>query len=479
MTDDLSRMDATDQAALVRSNQASPLELVDAAIAAIEKLNPELNAVIHPLFDRARAEAAGPLPDGPFKGVPFLLKDLGAVLDGTPFSEGSAFAGDYVTRGGDQELTARFRAAGFVICGKTNTPEFGILPTTEPHRFGATRNPWDPTRTTGGSSGGSAAAVASGMVPVAHANDGGGSIRIPASACGLVGLKPTRGRVSLAPRYGDVTSGLVCEHVVSRSVRDSAAILDATSGPVPGDPYAAVAPRFGTFAEAAFRPPERLRIALMVDSPVGSVVHLDCVAAARSAAALCESLGHEVVEPKLAVDGDQLLEHFINVWSAGTAWTMLDWEERIGRLATPDDVEALTWAMVSMGRALDAGHYLKSVEELQKMGRQMAAFFDDNGVDLLLTPTLGQPPVPLGSFEPTPENPLNGLFVAGDFVPFTPVFNATGQPAISVPLSNNPDGLPIGVQFVARTGDEETLLSVAGQLEQAAPWADRVPRIHA
>jgi amidase len=478
MTDDLSRMDATAQAALVHSGAASPLELVDASIAAIEKLNPELNAVIHPLFDRARAEAAGPLPDGPFRGVPFLLKDLAAELDGAPFCEGSAFAGDYVSTG-DQELTARFRAAGFVVCGKTNTPEFGILPTTEPVRFGATRNPWDPTRTTGGSSGGSAAAVASGMVPVAHANDGGGSIRIPASACGLVGLKPTRGRVSLAPRYGDVTGGLVCEHVVSRSVRDSAAILDATSGPVPGDPYAAPAPRFGTFAEAVGRTPERLRIALLVDAPTGSAVHPDCVAAARAAAQQCESLGHEVVEPVLALDGDRVLEHFINVWAAGNAWTLLDWEERIGRSATPDDVEVLTWALVEMGRALDAGHYLKSVEELQRMARQIAGFYDDHQLDLLLTPTLAQPPLPLGSFDPTPDNPLNGLFVAGDFVPFTPVFNATGQPAISLPLIANADGLPLGVQFVARLGDEETLLSLAGQLEQAMPWADRVPQIHA
>ena len=384
-----------------------------------------------------------------------------------------------MSQGGDQELTARFRAAGFVICGKTNTPEFGILPTTEPARFGATRNPWDPTRTTGGSSGGSAAAVASGMVPAAHANDGGGSIRIPASACGLVGLKPTRGRVSLAPRYGDVTGGLVCEHVVTRSVRDSAAILDATSGPVPGDPYAAPAPRFGTFADAGARAPRPLRIALMVDAPTGSPVHADCVDAARAAAATCESLGHEVVTPTLALDGDQLLEHFINVWAAGNAWTMLDWEGRVGREATPDDVEPLTWALVSMGRALDAGRYLKSVEELQKMGRQLAAFYDDNGVDLLLTPTLAQPPLPLGSFDGGPDNPLHGLIVAGDFVPFTPVFNATGQPAISLPLSINGEGLPIGVQFVARLGDEETLLSLAGQLEQAVPWADRMPSIHA
>ena len=473
---DLAFLDATAQAELVRSGQASPTELVEAAITRIEKLDPQLNAVIHPLFDRARAEAAGTLPDGPFRGVPFLLKDFGAELAGTPFNEGTDFSGDYVSKV-DQELTKRFVRAGLVVLGKTNAPEFGILPTTEPRRFGATHNPWDPTRTPGGSSGGSAAAVASGMVPVAHANDGGGSIRIPASCCGLVGLKPSRARVSAAPQYGDLMGGLVCEHVVSRSVRDTAAVLDAVAGPMPGDPYAAPPIRGASFAAAVTTPPGRLRIALIVDGADGTPAHPDCIAAARAAAELCTSLGHEVVEASLPVDGDAFLVHFINVWAAANAWMMLDWEERMGRTAGPDDLEPLSWALVEAGRAIGADVYLKSVQALQRATRQVAEFQADH--DLLLTPTLGEPPVPLGTFDSPPEEPLTGLFRAATFVPFTPLFNVTGQPAISLPLAWNEQDLPIGIQFAAGLGHEELLLSLAGQLEQAAPWAHRIPPIHA
>src|SRR5271169_984936 len=286
MSDDTTWLDATGQAELVRTREVSPSELVAAAIARIEKLNPQLNAVIHELFERARAEAAGDLPEGPFRGVPFLLKDLGAELAGTPFNEGLAFSGDYrstVT----QTLTRRYIDAGFVICGKTNTPELGILPTTEPRRFGPTRNPWNTGHSCGGSSGGSAAAVASGMVPAAHANDGGGSIRIPASCCGLVGLKPTRGRNSLAPQYGDMMGGLVVEHVVTRSVRDSAAILDVTAGPIPGDPYWPPPLRGPSFGAAAATVPPQLRVAVMTTSPTGSEVDAECVAAVRATASLC------------------------------------------------------------------------------------------------------------------------------------------------------------------------------------------------
>ncbi|HVB91659.1 MAG TPA: amidase family protein [Acidimicrobiales bacterium] len=476
MSEDTTWMDATAQAEMVRAGTASPAELVDDAISRIEKLNPQINAVIHELFDRARAEAGGTLPDGPFRGVPLLLKDLGAELAGTPFSEGTDFAGDYrstVT----QELTARFIRAGFVICGKTNTPEFGILPTTEPRRFGATKNPWNTGHSTGGSSGGSAAAVASGMVPVAHANDGGGSIRIPASCCGLVGLKPTRARVSTAPQYGDLMGGLVAEHVVTRSVRDSAAILDVTAGPVPGDPYWAPPRRGASFAAAAGTAPGPLRVAVMTASPTGSDVHPDCVAAATAAASVCESLGHHVEEAGLAVEGDAFTAHFINVWAAGNAWTMADWEERIGRPATAGDVEPLSWALVELGRSINGGQYLKSLQELQKITRQIAEYFE--GIDVLLTPTLGEPPAPLGTFDSPPGEPLAGLFRAAAYVPFTPPFNVTGQPGISLPLHWNDAGLPVGVQFVGRFGDEETLLSLAGQLEQAVPWAARRPPLSA
>ncbi len=476
MTDDTAFLDATAQAALVRSGEVSAAELVDGAITRIEKLNPELNAVIWELFERARAEAAGPLPDGPFTGVPLLLKDLGAELEGTPFCEGTDLAGDYrstVT----QELTLRFQRAGFVICGKTNAPEFGILPTTEPRRFGATRNPWHTGHSTGGSSGGSAAAVASGMVPVAHANDGGGSIRIPASCCGLVGLKPTRARVPLGPQYGDLLAGLVCEHVVTRSVRDTAAILDAVAGPEPGDPYWAPPRRGESFAAAAATPPAPLRVAVMTASPNGSEVHADCVTAVERTAALCESLGHHVTPATLDIDGDAFTMHFINVWAAGNAWTLADWEERVGRAATEADVEPLTWALVELGRSLHAPAHLKSMQELQKLSRQVALAFE--AFDVLLTPTLGEPPAPLGTFDSPPGEPLTGLFRAAAYVPFTPPFNVTGQPGISLPLHWNDAGLPIGSQFVGRMGDEETLLALAGQLELAQPWAGRRPAVSA
>jgi amidase len=465
MSDDTAWLDATAQADLVRAGSISPAELVEGAITRIEKLNPQINAVIHELFDRARAEAVATLPDGPFRGVPLLLKDLGAELEGTPFCEGTDFAGDYrstVT----QELTQRFIAAGFVICGKTNTPEFGILPTTEPRRFGPSRNPWNTEHSTGGSSGGSAAAVASGMVPVAHANDGGGSIRIPASCCGLVGLKPTRARVSTAPQYGDLMGGLVAEHVVTRSVRDSAAILDAISGPVPGDPYWAPPRRGPSFAAA-----------VGAATPTGSEVHQDCVTAADNAAALCESLGHQVEDAALTVDGDAFTAHFINVWAAGNAWAIADWEERTGHASEEKDVEPLSWALIELGRSINSAQYLKSMQELQKITRQIAGYFE--GIDVLLTPTLGEPPAPLGTFDSPPGEPLAGLFRAAAYGPFTPPFNVTGQPGISLPLQWNGAGLPIGVQFVGRFGDEETLLSLAGQLEEATPWADRRPPVGA
>jgi amidase len=481
MSEDTAWLDATAQADLVRRGEVSAVELVEGAIARIEKLNPELNAVIHPLFDRARGEAAGrsgdgPSGDGPFRGVPFLLKDLGAELAGTPFCEGLAFAGDYHSTE-TQELTARFQRAGFVVCGKTNTPELGILPTTEPRRFGPSRNPWNLAHSTGGSSGGSAAAVASGMVPVAHANDGGGSIRIPAACCGLVGLKPTRARVSLAPQYGDLMGGLVAEHVVTRSVRDCAAILDATAGPVPGDPYWAPPLRGPSFAAAVTAAKKPLRMGVMTSSPTGSAVDRDCVLATEGAAALCRSLGHHVEVTTLEVDGDAFTEHFVNVWAGANAWAMADWEARIGRSATEDDVEPLSWALIELGRSIDAGRYLRSVQALQAMSRQIARYFEK--VDVLITPTLGEAPAPLGTFDSPPGEPLTGLFRAAAYVPFTPPFNVTGQPAISLPLHWNGEGLPIGVQFVGRFGDEETLLSLAGQLEEATPWAARRPPVSA
>jgi amidase len=271
--------------------------------------------------------------------------------------------------------------------------------------------------------------------------------------------------------------GLVAEHVVTRSVRDSAAVLDAVAGPVPGDPYWAPPRRGPSFAAAARTEPRALRVAVLTASPTGSAVHPDCVRATVQAAALCEALGHHTEPAALDVDGNAFTEHFINVWAAGNAWTLLDWERRVGRPAVEDDVEPLTWSLVQLGRSLDSGHYLRSVQELQKITRQIAEYFE--GIDVLLTPTLGEPPAPLGTFDSPPGEPLTGLFRAAAYVPFTPPFNVTGQPGISLPLHWNEDGLPIGVQFVGRFGDEETLLSLAGQLEAAAPWADRRPPISA
>jgi amidase len=476
MDADLAWLDATALAELVREGEVTATELVDGAIERIEKLNPTLNAVIFELFDRARGEASGALPDGPFRGVPFLLKDLTCELAGTPYAGGTTFSGDYRSDH-DQELARRFVAAGFVVCGKTNAPEFGILPTTEPRRFGATRNPWDVTRTTGGSSGGSGAAVAAGMVPVAHANDGGGSIRIPASCCGLFGLKPTRARNSLAPAYGDAFSGFICEHVLTRSVRDSAAVLDATHGQVPGDPYCAPPLRGASFLAATTRDPAPLRIGVVIASPTGSAVDPECVTAVEHAATLCAELGHHVDSAEIATEADSFIAHFINVWSAGNAGFLADWESRVGRPAGPDDVEPLTWALCEMGRALRADQFLASVEHLQRQTREVAATFE--AFDVVLTPTLAEPPVELGTFDSPDGEPLLGLLRAAAFVPFTPVFNVTGQPAASLPLWTSRSGLPVGVQAVGRFGDEETLIALAAQLERAAPWSQRRPPLSA
>ncbi|MGQ0432585.1 MAG: amidase [Microthrixaceae bacterium] len=480
MTDELSNLDATAQAALVASGQVSPGELIEAAVERIERVNPHLNAVITPLFDSARAQAAAELPPGPFRGVPFLLKDLSCHSAGDPFHEGMAFLKERGwTEAEDTALAKRFRAAGLVVVGKTNTPELGILPTTEPAAYGATRNPWDPSRSTGGSSGGSAAAVAAGLVPIAHANDGGGSIRIPASECGLVGLKPTRGRVSSGPEFGDVMGGLTCEHVVTRSVRDTAAILDATHGMEPGDPFTAPTPA-RPYLDEVGADPGSLRIGLMVAAPLGQVtVHADCVEAAEAAGRLLEGLGHlvEVSHPK-ALDDPDFAGHFITNWAAGAAWNLDYWSRRTGVEITADDVEPLTWALADVGRASTAAQWLSAREWLQVNSRELASWWTD-GFDLLLTPTIAEPPPPLGTFDSPVDNPLHGLFRAAEVVPFTPPFNVSGQPAISLTLHWNADGLPIGVQLVAPFGREDVLLRVAAQLEVAHPWAGRRPAVHA
>jgi amidase len=471
-------LDATAQADLVRRKVASPLELVDAAIERAEKVNGELNAIIHPLYEQARERAKGTLPDGPFRGVPIVFKDLMCGVEGDPHHEGMQFLKDAGYRSPHNDnLATRFLDAGFVCIGRTNTPELGLVPTTEPLAYGPSRNPWDTSRTTGGSSGGSAAAVAAGVTPVGHANDGGGSIRIPASCCGLVGLKPSRGRTSLGPDFDTMSNLLVVELCVSRSVRDTAAVLDAVWQRFPGDTVGAPPPT-RPFVDELRADPGRLRIGILTHNPLGTgAVELDCVTAAEAAGELLESLGHSLDHeyPKAIAD-EGLVGHFTTLWAAQLLHDLHYWERRVGRPVTERDVEPLTWALAEMGRATSGLQVLQAYHALNDFTVATAPWWEE--YDLLLTPTLGQAPVALGTFH-TPDEPFLGFVRAADFVPFTPPFNITGQPAISLPLHMNAQGLPIGVQLVAAYGREDLLLRVASQLEEARPWADRRPAVHA
>jgi amidase len=472
-------LDATAQAELVRNGDATPAELVDEAINRIEKLNGELNAVIHPLFDKAREQARGPLPDGPFRGVPLVLKDLLASVEGDPIHEGMAFLKNANWRADQTDaLAQKYLDAGFIVVGRTNTPELGLVPTTEPLAYGPTCNPWDTSRTTGGSSGGSAAAVASGMVAVGHANDGGGSIRIPASCCGLVGLKPSRGRTSLMPDFSILDDLLTAELCVTRTVRDTAAVLDAVSGAALGDTVAAPPPA-RPYVQEVGADPGKLRIGMLVHNPLDTgEIHPDCVKAARDAATLLESLGHTVEEAFPANLADPaIVNHFTALWASNLVYNIRYWEKKIGREITPDDVEPLTWTLTELGKTISAPDYIEAEHAAIELGRGAEAWFA-SGYDLMLTPTLGEPPVTLGTFQ-TPDEPMLGFMRAATFVPFTPLNNMTGTPAISLPLAWNGDNLPIGVQLQSAYGREDLLLRVAAQLEQTQPWADRRPPVHA
>ncbi|MBW2428742.1 MAG: amidase [Deltaproteobacteria bacterium] len=467
--DNLAFLDATAQAELVRNKQLQPIELVEAAIERIERLNPTLNAVITPMYDLARGQATGKLPQGPFRGVPFLLKDILASYAGVRMAMGSKLLQNFVPDH-DSELVVRLKRAGLIILGKTNLPEFGILPTTEPELFGACRNPWNIDRTTGGSSGGSAAAVAAGMVPMAHANDGGGSIRIPAACCGVFGLKPTRARNPLGPDFGDVISGLVVEHAVTRSVRDSAALLDATAGPDVGDPYWAPPPE-RPFLDEIGADPGKLKIAFATRAATDVRVHADCGRAVEAAAGLCADLGHEVEEAALSINAEMAKYAFSVLWSAGTGSTL----KLLG--STKEQVEPLTWALKEMSDNFSASDYIHALQTLQTISRHVARFFLD--YDVLLTPTVAEPPVLLGTFDSAPDNPLQGFERSASFACFTPLCNMTGQPGMSLPLFWNEDDLPVGTHFTGRFGDEATLFRLAAQLEEARPWADRRPPVSA
>jgi amidase len=478
MTEDLAWIDACGQAALVRSGDVEPIELVDAAIARIEKLNPELNAVITPLFDEARRAATSPeLPDGPFRGVPFLLKDLGACQAGMPQFRGNKALRDagYVCPA-DTPLGRRFRDAGLIALGKTNTPELGCQSTTQPLAFGPTRNPWDVTRSTAGSSGGSAAAVVSGMVSIAHANDGGGSIRLPAAWCGLVGLKPSRGRVSLGPEMALAQN--VAELAVTRTVRDAAAILDAVRGNEPGDLFLCPAPE-RRYVEELGRDPGRLRIGIHTELGSGSVDN-ECIAGAEAAGRLLESLGHIVERACPAAFMEPAMEIDLAMRTAvfGIRQQVAEIGTLLGRDVTEDDVEPFLWQISQRPLDATAADLVKARVAQQAWTERMARWWAD-GFDLLLTPTAFEPPATLEELTPPVGAEGTLAFRIQHHCGFTMPFNATGQPAISLPLHRTPDGLPVGIQLVAAMGREDVLIRVASQLEQAASWVHLRPAVSA
>ena len=458
-------------AELARNGEVTAEEILSAAVERMEARNPKLNAVVRPMIDEAHQTLAAGVPDGPFAGVPFLLKDLGVFYGGVPTTNGSRLFADFIPDH-DSTLVERFRAAGLVIMGKTNTPEMGISASTEPVLHGPTHNPWAAGHSPGGSSGGAAAAVSARILPMAHATDGGGSIRIPAANCGLFGLKPTRARNPTGPDLGEGWSGFSCGHAVTRSVRDSAALLDATSGPAPGDPYWAPVPE-GRFVDAVGADPGRLRIAFSTAAPNGVPVHPDCVRAAEQAAALCEDLGHVVEDAAPALDMELAIATMRVIWSSNL-WVGLNLRcQALGHETDGSNVERITWLLAQEGRAKSATDYARALQIIHKTGRDFAAFFET--YDVALTPTMAQPPWPFGTIDMMGDD-LEAYFdTLFSHMPATAQFNMTGQPAASVPLYWNDAGLPIGVQFAGRFGDEATLFKLSAQLEQARPWAERKP----
>lgn len=486
------RYDALGLAELVRTGQITPSELVEAAIERIEAHNPALNAVIVKLYEQARLAARGPVSGGPFGGVPFLVKDLLSTIEGVPTACGTKLLKNLPVPH-DSELMVRWKRAGLIPLGKTNTPEFGLTPYTEPLTFGPSRNPWDKTRTPGGSSGGSAAAVATRMVPLATGGDGGGSIRIPASACGLFGLKPTRGRTPTGPDFGEAWHGFAIEHALTRSVRDSAALLDATQGADLGAPYAS--PAYDRpFLNEVSTAPGRLRIAFTGKPFLGKVVDPEVLAALERTVRLLKELGHEVVEATPEIDNEAFSLAFITILAAELRADIEAVSQAAGQKVSVKNFDPASFGLGMLGKALSAQDYASASRYLQGASRSIARFF--GGWDLLLTPTLASLPPLIGALQPSAAEKtlirLVGSFDGGGllkalgiikplaaqtfaFIPWTPVFNVTGQPAMSVPLETSSTGMPIGLHFVGRFGDEATLFRLAAQLEQARPWADKVP----
>jgi len=487
--------DAVGLAELVRRREVTSTELLEEAIARIERVNPAINAVVERMYEAARGEASRPT-DGPLTGVPFATKNLLAAVKGVRLTAGSRFFKDFVPPH-DSELVRRYRKAGLLLCATTNAPEFGLLPVTEPELHGPTLNPWNVGHTPGGSSGGAAALVAAGALPMAHANDGGGSIRIPASCCGLFGLKPGRGRMPVGPDRLEVWFGCEVDHVVSRSVRDSAAALDATAGPEPLSVHRAPPPA-RAFLEEIRAAPGRLRIAFSARPHMPSRVHPDCVQALEEAVTLCQQLGHDVREAHLELDARALAKAFFTVVVSEAAADLAVGGQLLGRKPTPEGFEAQTWLVTMLARSASAQDLSLALRHLQGVSRQVATFFED--CDVLLTPTLGQPPPAVGALQPKGAEAAVQRLAASfssmlllklgggidgavdrvfDFIPYTPLANVTGQPAMSVPLHWNAAGLPVGVQAIGGVHGEATLLRLAAQLESARPWAGRRPPVSA
>ncbi len=478
-------------AELVRRKKVSPAELVEEAIQRIEAHNPKLNAVVHKLYERARKQAQGKLPDVPFAGVPILVKDLHATLEGEPTSNGNKLWKDVPARL-TTEIVKRWEASGVIIVGRTNTPEFGLLPYTESDTLGPALNPWDPTRSPGGSSGGSGAAVAARMVPIATGGDGGGSIRIPSSACGIFGLKPTRGRTPTGPIIGESWSGFDIDHVLTRSVRDSAAMLDATKGPDVGAPY--IIPDAGPFLKEVEKKPAKLKIAFSTKPMLGKNVHPDCVKGVEETVALLKGLGHDVAEDAPTINGEEFSFRFLTVLAGQIRADIEEAAEAAGKKVSVDDFDIATFGTGMFGTILKASDYARAMRYLQTVSREVGRFFEQ--YDVLLTPVLSQPPVKIGALKPSASEQTQIKLIARmgatwvleamgvirplaaqtyEYIPWTPVFNVTGQPAMSVPLYWNEAGLPIGMHFVGKWGEEATLFRLAGQLEKEKPWFDKAP----
>ncbi len=467
---DYNRFDAMGLAELVRTRQVTPTELLDAALTRMEAVDPHINSVVIRHVDEACGSLARGLPAGPFTGVPFLLKNLGVGLAGTVTDNGCAFFADAVART-DTTLTARYRKAGFVMFGKTNTPEFGLTVSTEPRLHGATRNPWKQEHSAGGSSGGAAAAVAAGIVPAAHASDGGGSIRLPAAACGLFGFKPTRGRTPFGPDKGEGWDGMSHMHVVTRSVRDSAAILDATAGPEAGDPYAA--PPGGPFLTSTRRDPAPLRIALVLDEPDGVKIAPEMRAGVERVAELLQDLGHMVEPVSLPIDYPTLRRAQATIIFASVAATIAERAAQLGRDPGPDDLEPGTHGIIQAGAAFSAKDYAASTLTMHRIGRAMGQLHET--YDVILQPTTATLPPKLGRLtlmRTDTEAYAAELFA---YAPYLALYNMTGAPSMSIPLVWTPEGMPVGTMFSAAFGADDLLFALAAQLERAMPWGHRFP----